>query len=624
MLAANIWEQLFGNLAFVTLGVALLGHFHIWYRPSLTGNTPVMWGFAAGLTSIGSIFLAVEFEPGVFIDLRYAPLALAGGIGGPLAGAIAAGFTVLFRLYLGGIGAAEGIVSVVSVTAASAFLHVAQRPLMTKASGLALVALTMALVMAILLFAQPLAAKLQLLHRVGAPLIFMNAAAILIGGLLLQKTARVQLERRILEAAYAQSPDHIYVKDRNSRYISSNINLARHFHLDDPANLIGTSDFSLRSRPEAEASYLSEQEVIKSGTEQLDRIEHQGRKIYLASRVPIRDDFGDIIGVAGVSRDITRQTMLEKELRYKSNLLSAAMQGMSDGFAMYNQTGYLVYCNDKYRDAFPLSKEARKIGAHIKDIIAASVAASERAQNPPSVDAEWIEAAAATLHQNKDEIIELASGTWLHLKTRLSNDGNAMVIVSDITSMKRTELALEQTAAQLRELADTDGLTGLANRRTFDQAMSTSSIGTPGTETPLSLLMIDVDHFKAYNDSYGHLSGDACLQKVAAILQAVCNGPSDLVARYGGEEFAVLLKNTDAQRAAAIAQEIHDTLAEARLPHSASKTGFVTVSIGIVTALTRTNQRHLIAAADEALYEAKRKGRNQSIVRSSSNISDLV
>lgn len=616
MLAANIWEQLFGNLAFVTLGVALLAHFHIWYRPSVTGNTPLLWGCAAGITSIGSIFLAVEFEPGVFIDLRYAPLALAGGIGGPLAGAIAATVSVCFRLYLGGNGAAEGIVAIAGITAVAAMLNAVQRHMMSKAGGLVLIALAMGSVLAVLLAAQPLAAKLQLLQRIGAPIISMNALGILIGGLILQKTARVQFERRILEAAYAQSPDHIYVKDRYSRYISSNINLARHFHFDDPTRLIGTSDFSLRSRPEAEACYAIEQEVMISGKEQLDLMERHDGKDYLASRVPIRDDFGDIIGVAGVSRDITRQTTLERELRHKSNLLSAAMQGMSDGFAMYDQRGYLVYCNETYRDAFPLSKSARKIGSHIKDIIAASMAAGERANSPAPVDAAWIAAAAATLHQDKDEIIELVTGTWLHLKTRVNEDGDAMVIVSDITSMKRTEVALEQTAAQLRELADTDGLTGLANRRTFDQAINNAAAGTPGNEAPLSLLMIDVDHFKAYNDTYGHLSGDACLQKVADVLRLVCEEPGDMVARYGGEEFAMLMQSATASRAASVAVAIRHHLEEARLVHSASATGFLTVSVGVATAMPPVPPLIVVEAADEALYEAKRNGRNQHLARS--------
>lgn len=182
----------------------------------------------------------------------------------------------------------------------------------------------------------------------------------------------------------------------------------------------------------------------------------------------------------------------------------------------------------------------------------------------------------------------------------------------------RTHLRLKRMADALRRAASEDALTGLANRRRFDEALVTEWLRHLRSRRPLSLLMIDIDHFKAYNDHHGHPAGDQCLRLTARALQDVSLRPADLLARLGGKEFGLLLPDTDAVGAQEVARRLltaADTLA---LPHGACPDrACVSWSIGVAcsTQLRQDLQanpsgsRALMEAADQALYEAKRSGR---------------
>jgi diguanylate cyclase (GGDEF)-like protein len=190
----------------------------------------------------------------------------------------------------------------------------------------------------------------------------------------------------------------------------------------------------------------------------------------------------------------------------------------------------------------------------------------------------------------------------------LDSAGKLLAVVEtlrDITDEKRAQAALEQ-------LATRDGLTGLANRRCFDDTLHGEWQRALRQQQPLSLLMVDVDNFKQYNDAYGHLGGDECLQRIAA---AVANEmrANDLVARYGGEEFAVILPNQSLKGAAIVAERIRCRVEQLHLPNLGSQPHVVTVSIGAATALASpdTDPSQLVATADSALYRAKHMGRNR-------------
>ncbi|KYG98144.1 diguanylate cyclase [Bradyrhizobium sp. DOA1] len=203
---------------------------------------------------------------------------------------------------------------------------------------------------------------------------------------------------------------------------------------------------------------------------------------------------------------------------------------------------------------------------------------------------------------------------WLESTMRVTRKDNGRVdgvvaISRDITEHKKLETRLEALAIE-------DSLTGLANRRRFDERLKEEWARAYRDRSSLALLMIDVDHFKAYNDEYGHPAGDACLRVVAQIIAAETQRPGDLAARYGGEEFAMLLPSTDAAGCARIGDQIRRAIGEAGLVHTTNHaTGFVTASLGGAACrpvLERTaGVVSLVEAADQALYAAKEAGRNR-------------
>ncbi len=173
---------------------------------------------------------------------------------------------------------------------------------------------------------------------------------------------------------------------------------------------------------------------------------------------------------------------------------------------------------------------------------------------------------------------------------------------------------LELKNAELERISSQDGLTGIPNRRSFDLFLQKEWDRAIREKTNIGLIMIDIDHFKGYNDHYGHQGGDDCLRKVAAALAEVVGRPGDMVARYGGEEFVVVLSNTDVSGAALIAEKLRRKVESLALPHDYSTTAsYVTISLGgagVIPTVDSTPDE-LIKLADSALYEAKESGRNR-------------
>jgi diguanylate cyclase (GGDEF)-like protein len=170
---------------------------------------------------------------------------------------------------------------------------------------------------------------------------------------------------------------------------------------------------------------------------------------------------------------------------------------------------------------------------------------------------------------------------------------------------------------ELEKLSRQDGLTGIANRRYLDSYMLSEMQRAVRTREPLSLLLMDVDFFKLYNDCYGHQTGDECLRQVAEALRAAARRPADLPARYGGEEFAMVLPDTALQGAVDVAVAVQKLIAQTAIAHSRSEVGdTITLSLGIAS-LVPSHQslpEHLITQADAALYQAKHQGRNRYVV----------
>ncbi|WP_137175127.1 sensor domain-containing diguanylate cyclase [Massilia sp. HP4] len=230
--------------------------------------------------------------------------------------------------------------------------------------------------------------------------------------------------------------------------------------------------------------------------------------------------------------------------------------------------------------------------------------------------------------QSKQEILE----KWL--KSMLGQAAITIVaillllyfgrrLVRQIVIRDHLEHELLQARAMLQEhnraltvLADNDSLTGIANRRRFEEALGQEYARAARSGAPLSLLMFDVDYFKRYNDTYGHVAGDACLRQVAQTLQDSLVRPADMAARYGGEEFVALLPDTDPAGARMVAERIRQAVMALAIPHAGNGAGVVTISVGVYTGsasagMAADSATALVERADALLYQAKQSGRNQ-------------
>ena len=192
----------------------------------------------------------------------------------------------------------------------------------------------------------------------------------------------------------------------------------------------------------------------------------------------------------------------------------------------------------------------------------------------------------------------------------------ALAVASSLNDTIRENALLHASEQQLQRLATIDGLTGIANRRAFDVRLQAEWNRACRAGRPIALLFVDVDYFKQFNDTYGHLAGDDALRRIAATLEGLALRSSDLCARYGGEEFAVLAAETGIAEAADLAERMRVAVAALAISHALSPVDRVTISVGVAARVPATDAdpNTLIASADGALYEAKRTGRNAVVI----------
>ena len=615
-----VWQVLIANLAVVALFISVWAHAQHFLEMRSRTYRQVLFALFMGAGAVATMSLPVELAPGILFDLRASLVAMAGFFSGPVGGAIALLIAGIYRLALGGTGALPGLVSITLAAVSGVFFHWYGINRRDKAL-LHLLGLSLCVggfaAASFALLPPPIARHLFL--DFAPALGGLTFAATFLSGFALLRSRLLAVERRLLRAAVTQAPGYLYVKDRQSRFVAVNQGVAEINGLARPAELVGRTDFSIAPHDHAQKLYDAEQEIMRSGVpvaeieEQLPDATGQLRW-FSTSKSPLRDADGNVIGITGVTRDITERRRLERVAAQNHSLISFALTEMSDGLAMFDKDGYLVLCNRRYSEAFPLTGHVRQPGVHLRTILQAVVETGEQLSVPRESPEDWIEEVLASLKNGGSEEVCFADGRWLQIHTRPTAEGSALVVVTDVTTIKHAELALLGMTDQLKELATTDGLTGLLNRRTFDAVLDGELSRTGRERQPLSLLMIDVDRFKAYNDRYGHPAGDKCLKLVANCLREAVLRPGDSLARYGGEEFSAILPNTDEDGAYVIAERMRRSLRELELPHEGSEKGVVTVSIGIASYGPNVIDRRdteLLRRADQALYDAKAAGRDR-------------
>nr|WP_086940518.1 GGDEF domain-containing protein [Thaumasiovibrio occultus] len=345
------------------------------------------------------------------------------------------------------------------------------------------------------------------------------------------------------------------------------------------------------------------------------------------SQTSLVDINGEVFGSLCISHDVTdwhemqeslkqeieKRELTEQTLAQRTNLLDTLFEASRDPIGLYNEHGVYVGCNQPFIRWVAHGREDLR-GLRVADILG-----EEAWQQQQHIDKQVMEAGRAV---KNEEYVILEDGTplWYEVMRSpyndpLSESKGVLVMARDVTERKMAEQQLADAIMDLEELSFVDGLTKVANRRSFDEQLTSLWHTHVREAIPLSLILCDIDFFKAFNDNYGHQQGDEALRQVAQVFKSVIRRESDVVARYGGEEFAFLLPNTDNVGAMTVAGAIHKILADRHLPHGYSAVSHqLTVSLGVATLVPTSEQDYgeLVALADRALYKAKDSGRNTS------------
>lgn len=331
-----------------------------------------------------------------------------------------------------------------------------------------------------------------------------------------------------------------------------------------------------------------------------------------------------VLHIVSVLHDITehkqtQEALMESEEKYRS-ILNAS----PDNITLTDLEGRIIIISPAGRKMFGYELNFEQFtGMRLLDLIVPED--HERAQSNVSLMYQGLSPRPNEyrgLRQDQSIVnIEVTSSFVLNA----SGQPTKMVfVVRDITERKLAEQKIQELLRQLEIEKNicqfnsiTDSLTGLANRRYFDEALRTEFYRLKRSWSALSLIMLDVDHFKEFNDHYGHLAGDNCLRQIGTTLRTIVGRAPDIVARYGGEEFVVILPETEDNGAASLAERIRKVIEALAIPHSTSDTSeYVTVSLGVVTVYPSSlvSPEQVVALADSAMYCAKNGGRNRTEV----------
>lgn len=302
----------------------------------------------------------------------------------------------------------------------------------------------------------------------------------------------------------------------------------------------------------------------------------------------------------------------KRETRRVRQLLASSLDTLNIGLEIWDAQDRLLLYNKKINQLNTNFHTPEHIGQTFEALVRAKLA---RRQIPAAIGREeqWLAQHLATRGRHKEpRLKELRGDQWVNTYETPTPEGHLVTSWVDVTEQVRQRKILEANNQRLAQQSSMDELTGLANRRRFYEALVTEWQRAARSSTPLSLLMVDIDHFKQFNDNYGHVAGDECLRRVAGVLEQCVRRAGEMVARYGGEEFVLLLPGADLAHACETAQKCLELMEKEVMPHIASPTAdHVTISIGVACLLpdATLEPASMVNAADAAMYRAKTAGR---------------
>ncbi|OWQ88518.1 hypothetical protein CDN99_16845 [Roseateles aquatilis] len=434
---------------------------------------------------------------------------------------------------------------------------------------------------------------------------------------------KARLAQRTLEEAIDALPASVEIFDEQDRLIAFNRRLVeiyphmlRHFQRKSTFEDLVRESLSRGGIPEArgrEPEWMEERKQArgKQVSPLLQRVhDDMWLRIY-ESRTPSG-------GIVGVRMEVTDLIHEQQRLAASRAQLRATIESAANGILTLDSGGHVLEANPSCEQLFGFTASELQ-GVHIGMLLGAAMSGHGAAVAAAQMDPQSL------LGQPRELTARHRSGEALHLQLAIAEVRTDTIhlyvcIVTDLTERKRQEERLKRANELLARQSTTDGLTGVGNRRLFDQLLQQEWQRAARSERPLALLMVDIDHFKQYNDCYGHVAGDDCLRRVATLLRSCVGRGGESVCRYGGEEFAVLLVDTDLAGAQVVAQRCLDSVRLAAIEHEGSPVRrSVSLSIGVAARVPLLGEasQELIQTADAALYQAKQAGRARLICQQS-------
>lgn len=417
---------------------------------------------------------------------------------------------------------------------------------------------------------------------------------------LVNQSAELLSLRAILDKVGA----YIYSKDLDGKYTYANSLVCELFGK-EACDILGKDDSHFFDLDASNELSVNDRNVMEKGVtiqqEEVTFVKETGRTtVYWSVKIPVMDENKEIIGMCGISTDITERKRLESKLSRESQILKTVLDNVDAHIYMKDTNHRYVYANPKVAEL--MATPAEKIIGHTRQEILPDANSHEH------IELDTLVFSSMEKHAAEEEFIDPDGNVRYFWATKvpLRLDGQEDMLIGVSTEV--TEL--HHLREELERQATTDALTGLNNRRFFYRAAEQEFTSSSRYDQPTALLCLDVDRFKQINDSFGHLAGDEVLKALAKHCKAVAR-TSDIVGRIGGEEFAILLPQTDMKSAVVLAERIcrsFENLILAQEPEPIS----VTVSIGVACRTDYDESvESLFARADSALYEAKRTGRNK-------------
>ncbi|MFP4438834.1 MAG: diguanylate cyclase [Chloroflexaceae bacterium] len=448
-----------------------------------------------------------------------------------------------------------------------------------------------------------------------------------VDGYLLDVTRQKDTEKALRESATLlqrvidHSSSTVYVKDIQGRYIQVSqqvINYLRRTR----EQILGKTDDDLFP-PEVSAGWATtDQQIVTTGNPLEFEVEiplYDGIRTFIAVKFPIFNEQGDIYAIGGIATDITEHIQVEAALRASEAKFRSIVEQSSDGISLTDEHGLLIEWSPGMEQITGLSRSA-VIGQPVWEIQYRMLPADQQtpaiyAQLQASVQMAVKTGAASWLNRLVEQYLQRPDGRrWCaqqHAFPIQFNGGFLIcAIVRDIIERKQMEQQLQLANAHLQQQAIRDALTGLHNRRYLDEALPREVQRAARHQQLVSVIMLDIDHFKRFNDTYGHDAGDTLLRAVGSFLQAHTRG-EDITCRYGGEEFTLVLPGAALDHARQRAEQVRVGVQNLSVFHCGNPLESVTVSLGIAVFPEHgTTADVLMQAADRALYQAKQSGRN--------------